>query len=161
MNSTPCSVWFPVERDAHVPKKLTYQDILSYCDSRKQGGPGKQPWDDSREIHFHINDEGTMSKILLIILLFGMLCACSTYNTVGQQFDTTAINRIELGKTTESEVIAMLGAPWSEKKLDNGIVIYSYSYGDRKGLGAASSIDSLQIQLFKGIVINKSQTLTH
>jgi hypothetical protein len=102
-----------------------------------------------------------MSKNLLIIMLLGMFWGCSTYNTVGQEFDTTAINRIELGKTTESEVISMLGAPGSEKKLDNGIVIYSYAYGDRKSLGAESSVDSLQIQLFKGIVINKSQTLAH
>jgi len=102
-----------------------------------------------------------MSKNLLIIILVGMFWGCSTYNTVGQKFDTTAINRIELGKTTESEVISMLGAPGSEKKIDNGIVIYSYAYGDRKSLGAESAVDSLQIQLFNGVVINKSQTLAH
>ena len=102
-----------------------------------------------------------MSKNLGIIILVGMLWGCSTYNTVGEKFDTTAIDRIELGKTTESEVISMLGAPRLEKKLDNGIVIYYYAYGDRKYLGAESSVDSLQIQLFKGIVINKFQILAH
>jgi hypothetical protein len=100
-------------------------------------------------------------KNLLIIILVGMFWGCSTYNTVGQKFDTTAINRIELGKTTENEVIAMLGAPGSIKKADNGIVIYYYAYGYQEGLGADSSIDSLQIQLFNGIVINKSQKLSH
>ena len=98
-----------------------------------------------------------MSKNLLIIILVGMLWGCSTYNTVGQKFDTNLINRIDLGKTTESEVISMLGAPGSVKKLDNGIVIYSYAYGAREGYVAVCSIDSLQIQLFNGIVINKSQ----
>jgi hypothetical protein len=102
-----------------------------------------------------------VSKNLLILILVGMSLGCSTYNTVGQKFDTTAINRIELGKTTENEVISMLGAPGSEQKLDNGIVIYSYAYGDRKGLGADSAVDTLQIQLYKGVVINKSQTLAH
>ena len=102
-----------------------------------------------------------MSKNLLIIISVIMFWGCSTYNTVGQKFDTNAINKIEIGKTSQSEVISMLGPPLSEKKLDNGIVIYSYSYGDREGLGADSSVDSLQIQLFNGIVINKSQTLRH
>ena len=90
-----------------------------------------------------------------------MFWGCSTYNTVGHKFDTTAIDRIELGKTTESDVIAMLGAPRSEIKLHNGIVIYNYVYGDISGFMANSAVDSLQIQLFNGIVINKSQRLSH
>jgi hypothetical protein len=79
----------------------------------------------------------------------------------GHKFDTTAINRIEIGKTTESEVISMLGAPGSAQKLDNGIIIYSYGYGDKEGLWAESSVNSLQIQLFNGVVINKFQKLSH
>jgi hypothetical protein len=108
-----------------------------------------------------VNEEKTMTKNLLLIILVGIFWGCSTYNTVGQKFDTTAVNRIELNKTTESEVIAMLGAPASEKKLDNGIVIYYYVYGDRKDLGADSAVDSLQIQLYNGVVINKFQRLAH
>jgi hypothetical protein len=122
---------------------------------------GKQPLCGFKRKIIQINEEEIMSKNLLIIILLGIFWGCSTYNTVGQKFDTTAINRIELGKTTEIEVISMLGAPGSEKKLTNGIVVYSYAYGDKKGLGADSSIDLLQIQLFKGVVINKSQTLAH
>jgi hypothetical protein len=102
-----------------------------------------------------------MLKNLLIMIFVGMFCGCAINNTVGQKFDTTAINRIELGKTTQNEVISMLGAPVSEQRLSNGIVIYSYAYGDRESLGAESSVNSLQIQLFNGIAINKSQTLSH
>jgi hypothetical protein len=108
-----------------------------------------------------VNDGEIMSKNLLIIILAGMFWGCAINNTVGQKFDTTAINRIELGKTTENEVISMLGAPGSERKLSNGIVIYSYAYGDRENLGAESSVNSLEIQLFNGVVINKSQMLAH
>jgi hypothetical protein len=90
-----------------------------------------------------------------------MFWGCSTYNTVGHKFDTTAIDRIELGKTTESEVISMLGAPGSETKLHNGIVIYTYTYGDISGFMAKSAVDLLQIQLYKGVVINKTQRLAH
>jgi hypothetical protein len=128
-----------------------------------EGGesPGKQPRGGFKRKIFQVNQEEIMSRNLLVILLVGMFWGCSTYNTVGQKFDTTAINRIELGKTTESEVISMLGAPLSKQNLSNGIVIYSYAYGDRKSLGAESAVDSLQIQLVNGVVINKSQTLSH
>jgi hypothetical protein len=108
-----------------------------------------------------VNEEEILSKNLLIILLVGMFWGCSLSNTVGQRFDTTAINRIELGKTTESEVIAMFGAPSSATKTENGIVIYTYNYGYHEFLGADNSVDSLRIQLFNGVVINKSQTLSH
>jgi hypothetical protein len=90
----------------------------------------------------------------------GIFGECSTYNTVGHKFDTTAIDRIELGKTTESEVISLLRAPGSERKLYNEIVIYSYAYTEVSGLLARSAIDSLQIQLYNGVIINKSQNLT-
>lgn len=88
----------------------------------------------------------------------GMFWGCST---VRHRFDTTAINNIELGKTTGSEVIAMLGAPRLGKIKDNAIVSYSYAYGYQDYLAANSSVDYLQIQLFNGVVINKSQTLSH
>jgi hypothetical protein len=131
--------------------------------------PRRRRWADPRlsasgwiqEENFEINEEDFLSKNLLIIILVGMFWGCSTYNPVGQKFDTTAINRIELGKTTEKEVIAMLGAPTSQTKTENGIVIYTYTYGYQEFLGADNSVDSLRIQLFNGIVINKSQTLSH
>jgi hypothetical protein len=102
-----------------------------------------------------------MTKNLLLITLVGLCLGCSSSATVGYKFDTTAINSIELGKTTTNEVISMLGSPISEKKLDNGIVIYDYSYGDREHLGMESSVDSLQIQFFNGVAINKWQNLSH
>jgi len=80
---------------------------------------------------------------------------------VGRRFDTTAIDRIELGKTTESEVISMLGAPKSIAKLQNGIIVYYYAYGDLSGFMAKNAVDSLQIQLYNGVVINKYQINAH
>ena len=111
--------------------------------------------------HLITGEGGGMTKNLLMITLVGLFLGCSSSNTVGRKFDTTAINRIEIDKTTTLEVISMLGAPISEKKLDNGIVIYDYSYGDREYLGMESSVNSLQIQFFNGVVINKSQNLSH
>ena len=141
-------------------------DISGYLDLSclpEESGktPDNQSWANSRVKIVQVNEKEILSKNLLIIILAGMFWGCSTYNTVGHKFDTTAIDRIELGKTTESDVISMLGAPRSEIKLHNGIVIYNYVYGDISGFMANSAVDSLQIQLFNGIVINKSQRLSH
>jgi hypothetical protein len=146
----PVKTWF-------FPK---YRAILLL---RVRGGKSQaiSLWANSTEKIVQFNEEEMMSKNLLIIILMGMFWGCTINNTVGQPFDTNAVKRIDLGKTTESEVISMLGAPLSEQKMENGIVIYSYSYGDRKSLGAESAVDSLQIQIYKGVVINKSQTLAH
>jgi hypothetical protein len=158
--------FLPGERGSTNGQVLKRIDVSKYvelsCLPGEEGGhiPGYQPLGGFKRRNIEVNEEEFLSKNLLIIILVGIFWGCSTYNnTAGRKFDTTAINRIEVGKTTESEVIAMLGRPGSESNLDNGIVIYYYNYGYKEGLGG-SSVDSLQIQLFKGVVINKSQRLS-
>lgn len=94
-----------------------------------------------------------MPKRMLLIIAMGFFLGCTA--TAGRQFDTNAINIIEINKTTESDVLFMLGTPTSKKELNNGIVIYNYSYGDTSYKGV--SVGALQIQLFDGVVINKTQ----
>jgi hypothetical protein len=98
-----------------------------------------------------------MGKNLLVIILAGMFLACS--HTAGRQYDVTAIDRIGVGQTTESDVLTMLGVPLSEKEVSNGIKMYSYTYGDMCPLGFGTSIDSLSVQFYNGVVINKWQAL--
>jgi hypothetical protein len=147
-----------------LENKLTYLNILSYdvfLEKKVIRFQAINLWADSRGEFMRLMRGKFLSKNLLIMILVIMFGGCSTYNdTAGLKFDTTAINRIEVGKTTQSEVIAMLGAPVSEKKLDNGIVIFYYAFGYQKSLGADNSVDSLQIQLFKGVVINKWQRIS-
>lgn len=97
-----------------------------------------------------------MSTKLCVIMLMMLTLGCAT---VGREFDTTAIYRIDVGKTTENEVIAMLSYPISITKCSNGINIYYYSYGRSYIFGGETSVDSLQVQLFDGVVINKWQNL--
>lgn len=100
-----------------------------------------------------------MGKNLLIIILAGMFFGCS--HTAGRQYDVTAMDRIGVGQTTESDVVTMLGLPLSEQTLSNGIKIHSYAYGNRCLLGFGTSIDSMQVQFYNGVVINKWQALMH
>jgi hypothetical protein len=98
-----------------------------------------------------------MAKNLLLLLLAGIFLGCS--HKAGRQYDVTAIDRIEVGQTTQSEVVAMVGMPLSAKKLSNGMDVYTYAYGNRCPVGLGTSIDSMQVQFYNGIVINKWQAL--
>ena len=99
-----------------------------------------------------------MPKNLFLIILVGIMLGCTT--TVGRKYDTTAIDRIGVGQTTESEVVAMVGMPLAAKKLSNGMKIYEYAYGERcPFFGFGTSVDSLQVQFYNGVAINKWQAL--
>ena len=97
-----------------------------------------------------------MSKKLLLVVLAGIFLGCST---VGRQFDTNAINHIDVGKTTKSEVISLVGAPTSDKKLSNGIDIYNYNYGICPPCAIVTLVTALQVQFYNGVVIDKWQRL--
>lgn len=97
-----------------------------------------------------------MCKNLLLLLLAGMFLGCS--HTAGSKYDTTAVDRIGVGQTTESQVIAMLGGPLSQEKLSNGTTVYRYAYGNKCPL-EGTSIDKLQVKVYNGVVIDKWQAL--
>jgi outer membrane protein assembly factor BamE (lipoprotein component of BamABCDE complex) len=99
-----------------------------------------------------------MSKKLVLIVLAGIFLGCST-PTVGRQFDTNAVNHIEVGKTTKNEVISLLGTPTSDKTLSNGISIFNYTYGISPPLKIDASVSTLEVQFYNGVVINKGQRL--
>jgi hypothetical protein len=99
-----------------------------------------------------------MWKNWLLIILAGMfLASCST---AGRKYDTTAADRIVVDQTTDREVRAMLGEPLSETKLINGIKIYNYAYGKKCFSGFGTSLNSLEVQTYNGVVISKRQVLT-
>ena len=98
-----------------------------------------------------------MWKNVLLIILAGIFLGCSTQ--AGRRYDITAVDRIEVGQTTESDVVTMFGLPLSEKKISNGIKIYDYAYGVRCPIGSGTSINMMQVQFYNGIVINKYHEL--
>jgi hypothetical protein len=101
--------------------------------------------------------EAIMAKHLLLIILAGLFLACS--HTAGSKYDVTAIDRIGVGQSTESDVVTMMGPPLMEKKLSNGIKVYSYAYGNRCPVGFGTEIDSAQVQFYDGVAIYKWQEL--
>ena len=94
-----------------------------------------------------------MAKNLLLIILAGLFLGCS--HTAGSKFNSEAVERIELGQTTESDVVAMMGLPLSEKKLSNGIKVYNYAYGKRCPIESATTVDAAQIQFYNGVATYK------
>ena len=98
-----------------------------------------------------------MWKNLLCLLLAVAFWGCTT---IGQPFNLTAAPNIEIGKTTQGEVVSMLGMPYSKQRLDNGIEVYEYSYGTQYPFGCGASYNYLQVQFYNGVVINKWKRAT-
>lgn len=75
------------------------------------------------------------SKLLFAFLvpLFLIIQACATAE-VGQRFDTSAADKIEIGKTTESEVLGMLGEPIKKKISPDGTKVYGYAHVESKAV---------------------------
>jgi hypothetical protein len=119
---------------------------------------GRHPRVELQEINFSGYSGDNMWKNLLLTIFAGMLI--SSCSTAGCKYDTTAVDRIMVNQTTDREVLAMLGKPSSERQLINGIKIYNYAYGKKCFSGFGTSVNSLEVQSYNGVVINKRQCLT-
>jgi outer membrane protein assembly factor BamE (lipoprotein component of BamABCDE complex) len=67
-----------------------------------------------------------MKKTVLILALI-FLAGCAS-REIGRKIDMAASQQIQIGKTTESEVLALLGAPLATKESADGIKVYGYRY---------------------------------
>lgn len=67
--------------------------------------------------------------ISLVCLIFVLSCATVE---VGKKFDTAAANKIEIGKTTEGEVLTWLGEPLQKITKEDGSKTYGYGYREGK-----------------------------
>jgi hypothetical protein len=100
--------------------------------------------------------EKIMSKNILFITLMSIILGCAS---TGREYNPSAIHYIEVGKTTENDVVSMLGEPITRNMLNNGINIYKYEYGISYLGGASKSTNTLRVQCYHGVVINKWQRL--
>ena len=67
-----------------------------------------------------------LRNFLMVLLLVG-LAGCAT-SEIGRKFDTAAAQKIEVGKTSESEVLALLGEPLARQVKADGTKLYGYKY---------------------------------
>jgi outer membrane protein assembly factor BamE (lipoprotein component of BamABCDE complex) len=71
----------------------------------------------------------------------GLIClivlACA-HAEKGRKFDTAAANQIEVGKTTEAEVLASLGQPLARKINADGTKVYGYAYAKAQAMAFSS-----------------------
>ena len=65
-----------------------------------------------------------LKRMVVLALLTGMLASCMT---VGRNFSSNAVFKIETGKTTREEMEALLGSPW-RTGLEDGHKTITYGY---------------------------------
>lgn len=90
-------------------------------------------------------------------LITTMILGCAS---VGREYNTSAINYIEIGKTTPDDVLSMLGEPISINKFNNGINVFNYEYAKSYFWTETSKTNLLEVQFYNGVAINKWQMLT-
>lgn len=82
-----------------------------------------------------------MKKIALLIAIPLFLMACATAER-GRKFDTSQVNKIEVGKTSEAEVLAMMGAPYRTTVMTDGSKELVYGYAQASGNMFARKIET-------------------
>lgn len=110
-------------------------------------------------------------RLMLALVIAAMVAGCASS---GRQFDTTYVNRIEEGKTTEQDVLAHLGPPESVSHTSTGKML-TYVYAEAKThplsvvpvvniffIGSSKSkADALTISLDENGVVKHYATSSH
>ncbi|WP_419307278.1 outer membrane protein assembly factor BamE domain-containing protein [Chromohalobacter israelensis] len=94
-----------------------------------------------------------MIKKILSILVCLSVVGCASY---GKKIDANTIKQIEKGKTTEAQIVAMLGSPMSVGVTPDGEKILMYMY--TKSQAKASTFIPV-VGAFVGGADTKTQTL--
>ena len=85
------------------------------------------------------------AKYMIIIVLSLIVYACAgarSTQEVGRKFDVDRASEIQAGKTTEAEVVAMLGNPVRSKTMQDGTkkVAYAYAKKQRQAVAASAGV---------------------
>jgi len=65
--------------------------------------------------------------LIIIVLVAGLISSCATTYRIGMPYPSENVSKIEIGKTSEKDIISYFGDPWKTGIL-NGNVFYTYRY---------------------------------
>ena len=81
-------------------------------------------------------------RTVMILTVAAVVTACeSTVTTHGRLVEQTDLNKLELGKTTRTETLSILGKPSFEGAFQSGRLYYNNQKMEQKVAGATSTID--------------------
>ena len=90
-------------------------------------------------------------KFIVVVLLSTLALSCASTN-MGKEFDTSYIDQIVKGKTTENDVIQHLGQPTStlSSAMGTKTIIYSYTHAEKVAFGdVKTKSQRLQVDIGK------------
>lgn len=109
-----------------------------------------------------------LNLVIIALFIFALNgCATSSYS-VGKDFSTESVSKIEKGKTTSSDLLAMFGQPFSKSVISENQEKWLYTYAS--GIAKAQSYvvtmkaetngtqKTLDILLKDGVVTNYTFT---
>ena len=81
-------------------------------------------------------------RTVMILTVAAVVTACeSTVTTHGRLVEQTDLNKLELGKTTRTETLSILGRPSFEGAFQSGRLYYNNQKMEQKVAGTTSTID--------------------
>ncbi|MBN1622515.1 MAG: outer membrane protein assembly factor BamE [Endomicrobiales bacterium] len=78
-----------------------------------------------------------MKKILMVLLFLALFAGCAT---VGHDFDTSQVPKIQIGKTTQEDLRSMFGSPW-RVGVEDGNQTWTYGKYKYRLFGESSTQD--------------------
>jgi hypothetical protein len=90
-------------------------------------------------------------RVLMMSSFLLVLTACSS--SVGHNFDTASIQKIQAGQTTQDELITMFGPPDKESSYPDGQRLMMWNYSEARTLNTTAG-KTLTVQTKNGRVFS-------
>ena len=97
--------------------------------------------------------------LLISVLLVFVLFALASCATVGKKFPVDNVTKIQIGKTTQSEISQLFGPPW-RTGIEDGNETWTYGYYKYRLFGQSSTTDLVVRYRANGIVDSYSFNTT-
>lgn len=92
-----------------------------------------------------------MKNLVLSFIMFAAILLFNGCGTAGKKIDTTQIDKVIHGQTTENEILEMFGEPY-KKGIQNSKEVWVYEYNKYRVIGKGNSENLIFVFDNNGVV---------
>jgi len=87
-----------------------------------------------------MKDSSNKTGMFWGLIIVAALLTISGCARIGSDFNAARVHKIEIGKTTQNDIVTMFGQPW-RKGIENGIVMWTYGHYTYRVIGETDTKD--------------------